>query len=638
MSRLFWNKLQDYQDYYLTGGTGLFLVLYVLVDRTAFGPTWLSTGLGLAAILVGGYPILTEVYASLRARKISVGVLVAIAVVAATVVGHYLEAGTVLFIHLLGELLETITVGRAQRAIHGLMALIPEMVTVKQGASETRVPVGDVQPGDVIVVRSGERIGVDGVVVSGQATVDQSPITGESVPVDKTVGDPVYSGTLNKVGAIEIEATQVGEETTVARIKALIHQAQLKKAPSQRLADRFASWYVPAIMVIAIVVYLVTGDILRPITLLIVACPCALVLGPPTAVAAAIGNAARRGILIKSGAALEMTGRLDTVVFDKTGTLTQGRPQVVAVECFGCQPGHGAEDILRYAAVSEKLSEHPLGQAITQRAMETGLVVPDPDTFAVQPGQGVTARHGEWEIVLGSREHLRRSDILLSSTVEDYMVGLEALGETVLLMAHRNGQHAEVCGAISVADVLREDAAPAVSELSAMEMQMAMHTGDNPRTARTIAGRLGIEQVMSELLPEEKVAAIVALQAKGRRVAMVGDGINDAPAMATADVGLAMGAIGTDVTVEVSDVALMADHLGKIPQAIRLGRAALRTIRQDIVFALVFNVAMLFLASSGMLSMVAGAVLHQVSSLAVALNSMRLLLHRPGSDDPTVQE
>ena len=631
MKTLLWNKLRDYRDYCLTGGTGLFLVLHVLVDRTAFGPTWLPTGLGLAAILMGGYPILTEVYASLRARRISVDVLVAIAVIAATVVGHYLEAGTVLFIHLLGELLETVTAGRARRAIHGLMALIPEMVTVKQDSSEVKVPVSDVQPGNVIVVRPGERIGVDGVVVSGEATVDQSPITGESVPVDKTIGDPVYSGTLNKVGAVEIEATQVGEETTVARIKALIHQAQLKKAPSQRLADRFASWYVPAIMGIAIVVYLVTGDILRSITLLIVACPCALVLGPPTAVAAAIGNAAQRGILIKSGAALEMTGRLDTVVFDKTGTLTQGRPRVVAVECFGCQPGHGVEDILRYAAVSEKLSEHPLGQAITQQAMETGLAVPDPDAFAVQPGQGVTARHGEWEIVLGSREHLRRSGLFLSSTVEDYMIGRETLGETVLLMAHRNGRQAEVCGAISVADVLREDAVPAVSELSTLNIRMAMHTGDNPRTAKTIAGRLGVEHVLSELLPEEKVAAIVALQVEGRRVAMVGDGINDAPALATADVGMAMGAIGTDVTVEVSDVALMADDLSKVSQAIRLGRAALRTIRQDILFALAFNVAMLLLASSGILSMVAGAVLHQVSSLAVALNSMRLLLYRPGS-------
>jgi P-type E1-E2 ATPase len=242
----------------------------------------------------------------------------------------------------------------------------------------------------------------------------------------------------------------------------------------------------------------------------------------------------------------------------------------------------------------------------------------------------VTARHGEWEIVLGSREHLRRSGLLLSSTAEDYVVRRETLGETVLLMAHRNGRQAEVCGAISVADVLREDAVPAVSELLTLDIRMAMHTGDNPRTARTVAGRLGIEHVMAELLPEEKTAAIVALQAEGRRVAMVGDGINDAPALATADVGLAMGAVGTDVTVEVSDVALMADDLGKVPQAIRLGRAALRTIRQDIVFALAFNVVMLLLASTGMLSMVAGAVLHQVSSLAVALNSMRLLLYRPG--------
>ena len=373
-----------------------------------------------------------------------------------------------------------------------------------------------------------------------------------------------------------------------------------------------------------------TCDILRPITLLIVACPCALVLGPPTAVAAAIANAARRGILIKSGAALEMSGRLDTVVFDKTGTLTQGRPRVVAVECLECQPGHGVKDILRYAAVSEKLSEHPLGQAIMQHAIETGLDVPDPDTFAVQPGQGVTARHGEWEIVLGSREHLRRSGVSLSSTIEDYMALRESLGETVLLMAHRNGRQAEMCGAISVADVLRKDAALAVGELSTLDIQMTMHTGDNSRTAKTIAGHLGIERVMSELLPEEKVAAIATLQTEGRRVAMVGDGINDAPAMATADVGVAMGAIGTDVTVEVSDVALMADDLGKIPQTIRLGRVALRVIRQDIAFALAFNVVMLLLASSGMLSMVAGAILHQASSLAVALNSMRLLLYRPG--------
>jgi Cd2+/Zn2+-exporting ATPase len=620
---------QRYEDYVFTGSTGLLLVLHVLADRLTIGPPWLATALGLAAIMIGAYPIFSTVFLSLRTRQINVDVLVAIAVVAATAVGHYFEAGTVLFIHLLGELLETITVGRAQRAIHGLMALIPETVRVKRNGGEEEIPVRAVRPGDIVVVRPGERIGVDGVIVAGQATVDQAPITGESVPVDKTAGDPVYSGTLNKAGAIEVEATKVGEETTVARIKALIHQAQQKKAPSQRLADRFAAWYVPVILGIAAVVYLVTGDVLRPITLLIVACPCALVLGPPTAVVAAIGNAARRGILIKSGAALEMTGRLDTVVFDKTGTLTQGQPQVVAVECFNCHPGHGVEDIVRCAAVSEKLSEHPLARAITQRAAEMGLAVPDPETFAMQQGQGVMARHEGLEIVLGSREHLRRSGLLISPEVEGYMMAREAQGETVLLMAHHDGQRAEICGAISVADTLRDDALSAVSELQTMGIRLAMHTGDNPRTARAIAGRLGIEHVMAELLPEEKVASIEALRAEGRRVAMVGDGINDAPALATADVGLAMGAIGTDVTVEAADVALMADDLSKVPQAIRLGRAVLGTIRQDIIFAVAFNAAMLLLASSGALSMVAGAVLHQVSSLAVALNSMRLFLYRP---------
>jgi P-type E1-E2 ATPase len=346
----FWER---YEDYFFTGAVGLLLMLHVLAGRLDLGLPWLSTVFGLAAILVGAYPIFGEVLLSLRAREINVDMLVAIAVVAATAVGHYLEAGTVLFIHLLGELLENITIGRAQSALHGLMALVPETVHVKRNGVEERVPVGAVRSGDVIVVRPGERVGVDGVVVAGQATVDQAPITGESLPVDKMVGDPVYSGTLNKSGAVEVEATGVGEETTVARIKALIHQAQQKKAPIQRLADRFAAWYVPLILGFAVVLYLVSGDLLRSITLLVVACPCALVLGPPTAVAAAIANAARRGILVKSGAALEMTGRLDTVVFDKTGTLTQGQPQVVAMECFNCRPGHGVKENIRRGSVSE---------------------------------------------------------------------------------------------------------------------------------------------------------------------------------------------------------------------------------------------------------------------------------------------
>lgn len=323
-----------------------------------------------------------------------------------------------------------------------------------------------------------------------------------------------------------------------------------------------------------------------------------------------------------------MCGRLNTVVFDKTGTLTHGKPKVVDIKSRGCRLDHGSEDIFHLAAVAEKLSEHPLGQAVIRRAADMGMMVPDPEDFSMHKGKGVVVSYKDFQIILGSRGHMNNNTIPISPKVERYMTERETMGETVLLMAHHDGQQAEVCGAISIADTLKEEALPTVNELKNMNIHLVMHTGDNPCTAQAIASSAGIDRIQAGLLPEEKVAALEAYKKQICKVAMVGDGINDAPSLAAADVGFAMGASGTDVTVEAADVVLMTDDLGKVSQSIKLGRAVLRTIRHDIIFAVAFNLTGLVLASTGILSMVEGAVLHQISSLIVVLYSMRMLLYR----------
>ena len=605
----------------LTAAVAGVLVVAWVLQSFAVGPAWLSGALGALAAAVGGFPIASKAVRAALRRQLSVDVLVAIAAVAAIAIGHYLEAGVVIFILLFGELLEEITVAKTSKAIRGLGSLLPDTVMVKRGEVETEVGISEVVVGDIVVIRPGERIAVDGVVVAGNASIDQAPITGESLPVEKIIGDEVFSGTINQVGAIEVRAGKVGQATTVARIKAMITEAQGRKAPVQRLVDWFATYFVPAMLVTAAAVYLITGDVQRAITVLIVACPCAFVLGTPTAVVAAIGAAARQGIVIRGGDVLETLGKVSGVVFDKTGTLTRGAPRVMDVKCI-C--GHSQKDVLTFAAVAEKLSEHPLAGAVLDKAREWDLLISAPTDFQVKRGRGVEVKHDGLRIILGNRDLLGGNAIAISAEAEAYMQEHESRGETVLIVTHDK----EVCGLIALADPIREEAPETIRSLKASGMHriIAIYTGDNHRTASFVAQSLGIEEVAAGLLPEDKVNRIKALSGNGHTVAMVGDGINDAPALATAAVGMAMGKMGSDIAMQAANVALLTDNLLQVPMVLALGRKALTVIRQNLVFALVFNTTMILLASKGAISMAVGALCHQGSSLFVILNSMRLLL------------
>jgi heavy metal translocating P-type ATPase len=619
---------------------GLLLALSWIIQRLLDVSYTITDSMALAAIMIGGYPIASKAIRAVIQKSLNVDVLVTIAASAAVIIGEYLEAGLVIFILLLGEFLEALTVAKTGKAIKGLASLIPDTVRLLKDNHEIEVSPSEIKIDDIVVVRPGEHIAIDGVIVKGQATIDQSLITGESIPVEKSVGDEVYSGTINKMGAIEVRATKVGRDTTVAKIEKMIMESQAKKAPVERTVDRFARYFVPSILILAVIVYLITLDIHRAITILIVACPCALVLGTPTAVVAAIGSAARRGILIKGGEALEASGRINGIIFDKTGTLTLGIPKVTSIKGIG-MCGHKEDDILQIAAAAERFSEHPLAGAILDRAKEQEVVIMAPDDFKVKKGIGVEVKQNGMHIIVGNRGLLKDNNLEISNELEDYINTREQQGETVLIMVHgterctnRDDIKAvedtccpkEVCGVLEMIDPPKEQSAEAIQLLRSAGMRIiALYTGDNPRTASSIANKVGIDEIIAELSPEDKANRINGLKEQGNVIAMVGDGINDAPALAAADVGVAMGVVGSDIAVHAANVVILNDDILSVPRVVALGKKALFIIKQNLAFALIFNTAMIGLASYGIIGMIAAAVFHQASSLAVILNSMRLL-------------
>jgi Zn2+/Cd2+-exporting ATPase len=580
----------------------------------------------IAATMLAVYPILWNALKSLARRQLNAEVLVATGVIASASIGQFLAAAEVALIMRLGELLENYTIERARRSIGGLMEHMPLVARVRRGSMEEEVAVEQVRVGDLCVVRPGEKIPVDGVVESGQSSVNQAAVTGESAPADKAGGDEVFSGTLNVSGALIVRAARVAAESTLARIAALVEAAQQREAPIQRTLDRWAGWMVPLMITLSLLTLAFTHDVTRAITVLIVACPCALVLATPTAIVAAIARAAREGVLIKGGQYLEAAGRLKAVVFDKTGTLTRGEPSVTDVKQF-C-PEHSAAEMIALAAVAEKMSQHPVGRAVVERAGEMRLPVPDPAAFEAHHGEGVSARHNGQRILVGKRSLLERHDVALDAGQGAHLDEHEAHGHTTLMVAHDG----KVCGTICVSDEPRAQAGDAVAELRRLGIEkVVMLTGDNPRVARSLATRLGIADVEANVMPEGKAARIESLREAHGAVAMVGDGVNDAPALATADVGVAMGVSGTDAAHDAADIALIADDLGKVAFAVGLSRHTLRIIRQGLVFALLFNVTMISSAMHGVVSLIGGAIAHQISSLVVIVNAMRLLGYgKPG--------
>jgi len=614
-TRTFW---KERRSFIFLGLSGVTLGLSWIFKWIGFGPFHLPTALAIASLILGGYPIVKSAVKTLLIPDLNVDTLVSIAAIAAAAVGAYREAATVIFIMLLGEFLEGVTVGKTRKAIASLIQLSPKTAWVRREDKEVQVPIEDVNPKEVVIVRPGERIPVDGKIISGCGSVNQSTLTGESIPVEKEVGDKVYCGTFNESGSCEVEATQVAEDTKLAQIKRLILEAQAEKSPTQRVMDRFSRYFIPAIILIALATFVVTGEILRAITILIVACPCALVLGTPTAVVAAIGNAARQGILIKGGAYLEQMGRLKTLLLDKTGTLTHGRPKVVEINALD---GMDGKEVLYWAAIAEKRSEHPLARAITEKAEELGLSVPHPQSFENFRGKGVKVPWNSKTIIVGSSEMMKGEGVEIPESARALLESKQSEGMTPLLIAADR----RLLGIISIADTLREGAKEAIDKIRKQGVsEIWMLTGDSVLVADRIGRELGI-RYEAKLLPEEKVLRVKEWKKQGQVVAMVGDGVNDAPALAAADIGIAMGAVGTDVAIETADIALMTDDLEKIPAVVRLSRKALRVIKENLVFALIFNTIMVILSAQGWVTMILGAVVHQASSLLVILSSMRLL-------------
>jgi Cd2+/Zn2+-exporting ATPase len=572
----------------------------------------------LAAALVGSVFIWWSAFQGIRQGDFTADIPVSLATAAAIAIGQYSAAAVVAVLLLIGGMLENFVAARAGRALEALSKLLPDRVTVRKEGTDITVALEEVTAGDLLLIRSGERIAVDGEVITGTASVNQSAITGESLPVEKQPGDAVFAGTLNEVGTVEVRATKLGQETTLGQIRRMVEEAQEKKAPIERMLNRYAKFYTPTAIVLGLLLWWWNGDILRAITMLIVFCPCVMVLATPTALVASIGNAALRGSLVKKGATIEALAKIDTVIFDKTGTLTVGQPKLTEVI-----PLNGLEEvsILGLAAAAEKFSEHPLGRAIVQAAQAQNLSVPDPEEFEVMPGLGVRAAVNGRRLLLGRPQLLIEQGLRLAENLQVADGAQTLAGQTVVGIAIGD----EVTGTLSLEDVLRPEAQAAVSKLNSLGIRTILVTGDNWATANQIAAQLNIGEVYAETLPQIKVEIVKRLQAEGRTVAFVGDGVNDGPALATADVGIAMGIAGTDVAIETAEIALLADDLAKLPHLLTLSRQAIRAIQQNLVFSLGVLAGAVGLTIPGILNPVTGALLHELSSIPVIANSARLI-------------
>jgi Cd2+/Zn2+-exporting ATPase len=622
------------RDFLVAAATGL-LALASWVALLVGGPAAAVNALGLAAALIGGALIAGDAVGGVMRGKLNVDELVTIAIIAAIFVQEYLGAALVAFMMLFGKVLEDVTAARADRALEGLGRLVPATARIKDptGGTERTVPVEQVRVGDVVVVRPGERLPVDGVVVAGRAGVEEAAITGEPLPVEKAAGDEVFAGTLATGGALEVRVSRIGEATALGRIAALVQEAEGERAPIVRTADRLAKWFTPGVLGLAALVYLVRGELLPAVSVLVVACPCALVLATPTAIVAGIARGATRGILIKGGARLEAAGHVDAVCLDKTGTLTRGQPAVQRVVLLDGTTHE--REVLAYAAAAERLSEHPLARAVLAAAEARGAPVPNASggsaDFEAVAGKGVAARIANLHpaappvhVVVGRPEFLAERGIEWPAAADGALQELETAGQTPLAVA-LDGRAAAVIG---VADVLREEAVHAIRELrDAGLKRIVLLTGDREGPARAVAQAVGIapQDVHARLLPEQKVEWVKRLRAEGHRVAMIGDGVNDAPALAAADVAVAMGAAGTDLAMVAADVVLMTDDLRQAAAAILLGRKTLTTIRQNLLFAGIWNAVAVGLVVFGSLGIVAGAIVHNLGSVLVVVNAARLV-------------
>ena len=602
----------------MTVVSGIFLLLDLVPHLTGsdshsflpFDPAWVS-------VIISGIPLLYlaiwRVIHNPGISKISSALLICIAMFAAIAIGDLFAAGEVVFIMAIGALLEDATANRAKKGLRKLINLAPTTGRRIKDGKEEMINAEDIRIGDILRILPGETIPVDGRIIKGDTSVDQAIMTGESLPVDKTEGDEVFCGTVNRFGSIDIEATKVGEDSSLQKLIRLVKEADNKQAPMQRIADKCASYFVPVSLLIAIVSYIATRNIVTSVTLLVVVCPCALVLATPTAIMAAIGQATKHGVIIKSGEALEKMGKVDIIAFDKTGTLTYGCLSITDIISF--RENQSENELLSIAASAEERSEHPLGKAITAYAKEKGISLKETSSFTMTAGRGISAILQGEKIICGNERYLNENGICLTEKEQEIIVHLRQAGKASILIADSD----DCIGVIALSDQIREDSVSVISELSRMNTSTVLLTGDNRNAAAYFASLLGISESRAELLPEEKVQSIQALQKDGHKVCMIGDGVNDAPALKTADVSVAMGTIGSDIAIEAADIALMSDDISKIPYLKRLSNATVSTIKLSITLSMCINVVAVILSLLEILTPTTGALVHNAGSCFVVL-------------------
>ena len=609
-----WKRINDFlAGIPMTIVGAVFLVLSFILSLNGIelmiDPAWIT-------VIICGIPLLYlalwRVKYNPGISKISSALLISIAMFAAIAIGDLFAAGEVAFIMSVGSILEDMTTQRARKGLDQLIKLTPDTGRLINGSM---IKVEDINIGDELRVLPGETIPIDGIIIKGETSIDQSIMTGESLPVDKTVGDEVYEGTMNSLGTIDIRATNVGEDSSLSKMIRLVEEAEKKKAPIARIADQWASWLVPIALLIAIVTYIMTGDITRGVTILVVFCPCALILATPTAIMAAIGQATKHGIIIKSGEAIEILGKVDTFSFDKTGTLTKGK--LIVSDCIAYD-----EKMLQYCASLEKYSEHPLGKAVTDYYQGELLEVDDFKYINGKGIQGVLQKGARKKIYCGNLRFLKENDILISEDIMNHLERFNKQGKAIILTAV-NG---ECIGLLALSDEVKEEAKETISQLKELGIESVLLSGDHLDTAQYFAKKVGIKNVKAELLPNDKVETIKELQ-KEHKVCMIGDGVNDAPALKIADVSISMGAIGSDIAIEASDIALMSDDLSKLPYLKRLANGTLQTIRFAISLSMTINFIAVTCSILGLLNPTTGALVHNCGSCFVVLIAALLYDH-----------
>ena len=619
--KLFKSETQKTVTFIIISSICLFMSLIQSVDEL------LHFNLSWVAIILCGLPIIKEAATCLYEEfDIKADVLVSLALIASVIIGEIFAAGEISVIMTIGTLLEDLTVQKAQSGIENLVKLTPKQARIIRDNKEIMINADDIEIGDIVRVIVGETIPVDGVIIKGQGSIDESIMNGESLPVDKYVGDDVLSGTINQYSTFDIKATKTSQDSSLKRMIKLVKEADSKKAPIVSLTDRWATWIVVIALVSSIGTYLVTHQILRSVTILVVFCPCALVLATPTAIMAGIGNASKYGMLIKGGDVVERLSKIKNIAFDKTGTLTYGKLSVVEYKSFN--PEYDDETFLKILASVEAYSEHPLGKAITSYYKENNEELLDIQNFTVNPGKGITANLGEKSILVGNLKLIKDVDINLNKDIINISEEFTKKGYTVIYLSIDN----KLIGYVALSDILREEAKEVISYIKSQKINPVMLTGDNKNSAQNIASIVGIDDIHPSLLPEDKMNIIKNLEDSKSPTCMIGDGVNDALALKYSSVGISMGAIGSDIAIEASDIALASDDIKNIPYLLYLSKKTMKTIKLNVTFSLALNFLAIILAMTGILNPVVGALVHNLGSVFVILNSAKLLKTRNNLD------